>query len=132
MLHHHKLLTEGTLTDGVVLQSEPSSIDGEMKLIIGVVFDDGSETRFEHRHRDYYEPPAHLLKGLDLMEKRPVIPLWFTTGDKIPVRYDPKDHSKLAIDEPTLESNALDRYVTSKKSQIAAAEATMRQQRPGF
>ena len=130
MFGHHKLLSEGAQIDGVVLENGQLSYTiTKARLLIGVKFDDGVTAEFTEDIQDFFEPAAHGLKGLaGNLTGDNVIPLSFISGSTIPVRYDPADRSKLAIDVPALHERALERWMKGQKASRAQAEAVLAQQ----
>jgi hypothetical protein len=64
MFGHNNLLNEGAETEGVVLQWKPAPLDRTKdRLTIGVKFEDGETAEFTEDITNYYQPPAHGLKG---------------------------------------------------------------------
>lgn len=60
-----------------------------------------------------------------------VIPLSFIPGSTIPVRYDPADRKKLAVDVPTLPERALQQWTKGQEESRARAQAVLDSQGPG-
>ena len=91
MFDQHRLLKHGAVTQGVVTNHKEIAHDqfgGELdySMHVRVKFEDGSETEIVHR-----------------WTKREKVGS-LRVGDKVPVRYDPADHSKVVIDMPALEA----------------------------
>jgi putative oligomerization/nucleic acid binding protein len=83
-LGHKKLYKEGALTEGLVVHRSDTTEGINYHVTIRVKFPDGTTTEFK--------------KWLD----------WHDVGQlhvssAVPVRYDPSDHSKVALDIPALE-----------------------------
>jgi hypothetical protein len=84
----HKLVTEGAQAKGVVVKrwvNNPDQGGGSYGIEFRVKFPDGSTA--DHKHR--------FLSASDVG--------YISEGDVVPVRYDPSDYSKVALDEPALE-----------------------------
>jgi hypothetical protein len=54
-----------------------------------------------------------------------VVPLSLVSGDTVPVRYDPGDRSKLAIDVPALEERTVRHWAEFQQKNRARAEAVL-------
>ncbi|MEY9933838.1 hypothetical protein ABH926_008500 [Catenulispora sp. GP43] len=105
MFDQHRLLKHGATAQGVVTSHKEIAHDqfgGELdySMHVHVKFEDGTETEIVHR-----------------WTKRARVGI-LRVGDKVPVRYDPADHSKAVIDMPALE--------TAHAQKIADAEATLK------
>lgn len=105
MFDKHHLLKHGVSGHGVVTSHKEIAHDqygGELdySMHIRVRFEDGTETEIVHRWTN-----RHTVGSLRV-------------GDKVPVRYDPDDHSKVVIDMPALEA--------AHAKTIAEAEATLK------
>ena len=105
MFDHHHLLKHGAETYGVVTSHKEIAHDqfgGELdySMHVRVRFADGTETEIIHR-----------------WTKREKVGS-LRVGDKVPVRYDPDDHTKAIIDMPALEA------IHTQK--IAEANATLK------
>jgi hypothetical protein len=118
---HRKLLSEGAPGRGVVTKvlawgrtSDTGLGSVEYSLHGHITFDDGTHTEFVSRTLDSGKVG------------------WFREGDIVPVRYDPKDHSKAVLDIPALEAQhdaekqgRQDQEEQDKKARIAYAEAEL-------
>jgi Protein of unknown function (DUF3592) len=105
MFENHHLLKHGVEAQGVVTSHKEIARDqygGELdySMHVRVRFEDGTETEIVHR-----------------WTKRTKVGS-LKVGDKVPVRYDPDDHSKVVIDWPVLEA--------AHAKTIADAEATLK------
>jgi hypothetical protein len=130
MFDHHHLLKHGVAGQGVVTSHKEIDHDqygGELdySMHVRVRFQDGTETEIVHR-----------------WTKRTKVGS-LRVGDKVPVRYDADDHSKVVIDMPALEAAhaktiadaeaTLKRYdaerIAKAQAEIAAQEAKHKHQR---
>ncbi|HWG27554.1 DUF3592 domain-containing protein [Actinospica sp.] len=105
MFDKHHLLKHGTAIQGVVTSHKEIAHDqfgGELdySIHVQVKFGDGTETQIVHRWTERSKVGS------------------LRVGDKVPVRYDPDDHSKAVIDFPALEA--------AHAKQIADAKATLK------
>jgi hypothetical protein len=105
MFENHHLLKHGVEGQGVVTSHKDIAHDqygGELdySMHVRVRFEDGTETEIVHR-----------------WTKRTKVGI-LNVGDKVPVRYDPDDHSKVVIDWPKLEA--------AHEKKIADAKATLK------
>jgi hypothetical protein len=105
MFERNHLLKHGAATHGVVTGHKEIAQDQygselDYSIHVEVRFEDGSETEIVHR-----------------WTKRAKVGI-LRVGDKVPVRYDPDDHSKAVIDMPALEAG--------HARQIADAKATLK------
>jgi alpha-D-ribose 1-methylphosphonate 5-triphosphate diphosphatase PhnM len=105
MFDHQHLLKHGVAAQGVVTKHKEidhNQFGSELdySIHVRVRFADGTETEIVHR-----------------WTKRAKVGL-LRVGDKVPVRYDPDDHSKVAIDMPALEA--------VHEQQMAEAKATVK------
>lgn len=99
MFGHHKLYQEGAQARGVIISVRYGVT--HLDLLVEVQFDDGTHGRLSEK-----------VKKADVGD--------CNEGDILPVRYDPRDRSKLVLDMPVLEAN---KYVpkenTGQQSQQA-------------
>lgn len=105
MFNEHHLLKHGVEGHGVVTSHKEIAHDqfgGELdySMHVSVRFEDGTETEIVHR-----------------WTKRTKVGS-LRVGDKVPVRYDAEDHSKVVIDMPALEA--------AHARKIAEAKATLK------
>src|SRR5580658_901713 len=88
MFGHHKLYEEGAVARGVIIrliaEREHHTI-AHYDLMVDVTFDDGTHGPLKER-----------LKHADVGDLR--------EGDVLPIRYDPRDRTKLVVDLPALEA----------------------------
>jgi hypothetical protein len=121
VLHHHKLLSEGTQIEGVVL-SERSAEVGKSVVGVGVKFSDGQSAEFSEHVQWAYRFSPDEVKVLDptarttSVSERDVCMLYHV-GEKVPVRYDASDRSKIAIDVPARREAALRSLVADLRGQ---------------
>lgn len=104
MFDHH-LLKHGVAGQGVVtshkeIDHNQFGTEIDYSIHVRVRFEDGTETEILHR-----------------WTKRAKVGS-LQVGDKVPVRYDPKDHSKVVIDMPALEA--------AHEQKLADARATLK------
>ena len=119
MFDKHHLLKHGETILGVVISHKEISSDqfgyeNDYSVHVRVRFPDGSETEVAHRWTSNH-------KVGDLR-----------VGDKVPVRYDPADHSKAVLDMPALEAAHAKRIADAKETlkhydeeRIAKAQAEL-------
>jgi Short C-terminal domain len=90
-----KLFSEGAQTEGVVMRARavvnPLTVDPGYEVVVRAKFPDGSTTEFTQ---------GHVASGGWLWAQSVGTPF---VGQVVPVRYDPSDHSKIAVDLPVLE-----------------------------
>lgn len=125
MFDHHRLLRRGATAQGVVtghkeIAHEEHGGEVAYSLRVRVRFEDGTETEIVHR-----------------WTRRAKVGV-LRVGDKVPVRYDPDDHSKAVLDMPALEAAharktaeaeaALKRYEAER---IAKAQAEIARESEG-
>jgi hypothetical protein len=105
-----KLYAEGAQTEGVVIKASavvnPLTVNPGYGVVVRAKFPDGSTAEFTQ---------GHLPSGGYMYPESVGTPF---VGQVVPVRYDPSDHSKVAIDLPALE----------ERHQQATAQATAAQQ----
>ena len=105
MFDEHRLLKHGAATQGVVTSHKEIAADQygyerDYSIRVRVRFPDGGETEIHHRWMTHAK-----VGGLRV-------------GDKVPVRYDPDDHTKVVIDMPALEA--------AHAKKLADAKATLK------
>jgi hypothetical protein len=109
----HKLVSEGAQTTGVVVErwvNNPDQGGWSYGIRFRVKFPDGSTA--DHKQRFLSESDVGRI----------------SEGDVVPVRYDPSDYSKFALDTPALETPLRD----AKAAQDARRDAALaRQGEPG-
>ena len=111
---------------GVILQWEPSHLyRTKARLLVGVKFDDGQKVEFTEEITDFVLPPAgDFAARLQALTAEPV-PLDLAAGNRIPVRYDPADRTRMWIDEPALHAEAMRRNAEAQQARNARAEALL-------
>jgi hypothetical protein len=131
LLHHHrhgeqmteaereKLLSEGATIRGMVMHSEPSAADRRISQVrISVRFDDGQAREFSEELPSLYQPAPGSPEAQRLAQVRgagqlrhpdriPKLQLPLSIGERVPVRYDAADRSKMVLDVPALQKRAL-------------------------
>lgn len=149
MLHHHghekqmteaereRLLSEGASAQGVVMGSEPSAADRRISQVrVSVSFKDGQLVEFREELANLYQPAPGSPEARRLAEVRgaeqlrhpdriPKIQLPLSAGERVPVRYDAADRSRLVIDVPALQKRALHDYL--KREQRPREQPAARQ-----
>jgi hypothetical protein len=125
MFGHKKLLTEGAQGQGVITNLRVAYSAEGHNLVYGFDisfrfrFEDGSavEDRFEAKAWDWrHEFPDSDFPNLeDLLQ----------SGEPVPVRYDPADHSKVVLDVPALKAVLLPKLKARSDQATADREATV-------
>jgi hypothetical protein len=115
--------------EGVILESTPSTLyRRKCWLVVGVRFDDGETVEFTQEITDFYVPHAKGPGGwLKEMGGEGVVPLQINVGERVPVHYAANDRTKLSIDEPSLQQQAMSRHEQDLKARRAQAEAALAQ-----
>jgi hypothetical protein len=80
-----KLYAEGAQTEGVVVKQASANDRIHFSVVVRAKFPDGSTTEFRKGALDVHDVG------------------YLHVGSVVPVRYDPADHSKVALDIPALE-----------------------------
>ena len=141
MLHHHghekqltgdereRLLREGVAGQGMVLHCEPSAADrGISQVRVSVRLKDSRTAEFTEELASLYQPAPGSAEAQRLAEIRgaqqlrhpdriPKIQLPLSAGERVPVRYDAADLSKIVIDVPALRKRALHDYLQREQRQ---------------
>jgi hypothetical protein len=127
MLGHHNLHTDGAQIDGVVLHWEPAPyVRTQARIVVGVKFEDGEKAEFTEDITDYCQPQAtSLMQRLGQAGGSDVIPLELYEGTVVPVRYDPSNRHKLAIDVPVLHERAIESWNARQEKTGAQAERVL-------
>ena len=124
-----RLLREGAVTRGIVMQSELSATDrGRSHVRVEVSFKDGQTVQFDQELANLYQPVPGSQEARRLAEVRgaeqlrhpdriPKIQLTLSDGARIPVRYDAANRARLAIDVPALQQRALHDYIEREQRQ---------------
>jgi hypothetical protein len=90
-----KLYAEGAQTEGVVVKQASANDRIHFRVVVRAKFPDGSTTEFHSQVLDVHDVGS------------------LYQGSVVPVRYDPSDHSKIALDIPSL---------TARHQQATAAQ----------
>jgi hypothetical protein len=126
MFGGHNVLKDGAQTDGVILERHSSHKLTESRVVIAVKFDDGETAQFEEVMVNYYEPPSHGLKDLaGNLTGENAIPMSFIPGEKIPVRYDPSDRKRIAVDVPAFNERTLEQWTAKENANRERALAAL-------
>lgn len=117
------LLSEGTVIQGMVMRNEPSATDPRISQVrIAVRFKDDQAVEFTEELANLYQPPPGSQEARRLAEVRqaqrlrhadriPKIQLPLFVGERVTVRYDAADRSRIVIDVPALQKRALHDYI---------------------
>lgn len=126
MFGNLNLLKDGAQMDGVMLERHSALKLTQSRVVIAVKFDNGETAEFEETLVNYYEPPSHGLKGFaGNLTGENAVPMSFTPGDKIPVRYDPSNHTRLAVDVPAFQQRTLEAWTAKQEANRARALAAL-------
>ena len=125
-----KLLVEGATGQGMVVRSEAAAADRRMSQVsVRVSFKDGRTVEFSGETVEFsaelanlYQPAPGSQEARRLAEVRgaeqlrhpdriPKIQLPLSVGERVPVRYDAADRSKIVIDVQALQKRALHDYI---------------------
>jgi hypothetical protein len=132
------LLSQGAVIQGMVMHNEPSAADPRISQVrISVRFKDDQAVEFSEELANLYQPAPGSPEARRLAEVReagqlrhpdriPKIQLPLSAGERVPVRYDAADRSKLALDLPALQKRALHDYIQREQRPKAQPPA-----RPG-
>jgi hypothetical protein len=117
-----KLLTDGEEGQGVIVDARPGNLlnpHGERRwhLRVHVNFEDGETTEADCEIFDLGLAATGPPSGLE--------PYPLTAGTVIPVRYDRKDRSKVAIDRPKMIADTKATYEANRQKKVAKAEASL-------
>ena len=122
-----ELLSGGTAIQGMVLHNESAAADRLMSQVrLCVDFKDGQRVEFSEELANLYQPAPGSPEARRLAEVRqaeqlrhpdriPKIQLPLSVGERVPVRYDSADRSKILIDVPALQKRALHDYIQREK-----------------
>ena len=130
MLHHkHSLFKDGVQADGVVLkEARDEREESKVHLEIGVAFEDGTRTTFTENVHRWHEVPEHTWKQLGALDNSEYARLLIYThspGNKIPVRYDPKDRTKIVVDEPAMQQQAIQQEMAQQDARRERQQAQL-------
>jgi hypothetical protein len=118
-----KLVSEGAPVQGTVVFNEPTAADPRISLMrISVRFKDGQTVEFSEELANLYQPAPGSPEARRLVELReaeqlrhpdhvPKIQLPLSFGERVPVRYDAADRTRIVIDAPALHKRALHDYI---------------------
>ncbi|MCW2935625.1 MAG: hypothetical protein JWM19_6587 [Actinomycetia bacterium] len=130
-----KLLTEGATFQGMVMHGEPSAADRRISQVrLSVSFKDGETVEFSEELANLYQPAPGSPEARRLAEVRgaeqlrhpdriPRIQLPLSLGERVPVRYDAADRSRIVIDVPALQKRALHDYIQREQQPKAQSPA---------
>jgi hypothetical protein len=114
---------EPVRAEGVILEWGPSALyRAKTRLLVGVKFDDGQKVEFTEEIEDVVLPPEGDCAARIHAFTQDPIPIPLHVGDKIPVWYDPRDRTRMAIDLPTLHEAAVRRHEEVVQARHARAE----------
>jgi hypothetical protein len=106
-----KLYAEGAQTDGVVLKQASANDRIHFRVVVRAKLSDGSTTEFHSQFLDVHDVGS------------------LYQGSVVPVRYDPSDHSKIALDLPALKSTHA-QAEAAQQAQLAAQVAHLEEPGP--
>jgi hypothetical protein len=107
----------------MVMHSEPSAADRRISQVrISVRFDDGQAREFSEELPSLYQPTPGSPEAQRLAQVRgagqlrhpdriPKLQLPLSIGERVPVRYDAADRSKMVLDVPALQKRALHDHI---------------------
>jgi len=122
-----ELLSEGAATQGVVMQSESLANERQISHVrLSVDFKDGQLVEFSEQLANLYQPAPGSPEARRLAEVRgaeqlrhpdriPKIQLPLSVGERVPVRYDTADRSRIVVDVPALHKRALHDYLQQEQ-----------------
>jgi hypothetical protein len=131
-----ELVRGGATIQGMVMHNDPSAADrGVSRVRVTVSFKDDQRVEFSQELANLYQPAPGSQEARRLTEVRqaqqlrhadriPKIQLPLSDGERVPVRYDAADRSKLTIDVPALQQRALRDYL--KREQGPKEQKTAR------
>jgi hypothetical protein len=133
LFHHHeqngalteaergKLLSDGATIQGTVMHNQPSPADRQRSQVrVDVRYKDGQAVEFTEELDSLFQPAPGSPEAERLAEGRanlrhpdrvPRIQLPLSAGERVPVRYDAANRSKLVLDVPALQKRALHDYI---------------------
>lgn len=126
MFGKRDLLKAGAQTEGVILERQSTLQRTQSRVVIAVKFEDGETTQFDEVMTNYCEPEAHGLKGLlGNLTGDTVVPMSFIPGDRIPVRYDPSNRHRLAVDVPEFQARTMQAWAAKQDAARDRALASL-------
>ena len=131
------LLSQGAVIQGMVMGNEPSADPRISRIRVTVRFKDNDTAEFSEELPNLYQPAPGSPEARRIAEVRqaqqlrhadriPKIQLPLSDGERVPVRYDAADRSRLVLDVPALQKCALHDYIQREqrpKAQPAARTA---------
>ena len=122
MFGRDKLVDGGTEALGVITDATPGNVlnsHGERKwhVRVRVKFEDGQTTESDSEIFDLGIGAVGPASGLE--------PYPFAAGTVIPVRYDPKDRSRITIDRAKMITDTKAAYEADRAKKVAKAEASL-------
>ena len=117
------LLSQGAAIQGMVMRNEPSVTDPRISQVrVTVRFKDDQTAEFTEELANLYQPAPDSQEARRLAEVRqaqqlrhadriPKIQLPLSDGERVPVRYDTADRSRMVLDIPALQKRALHDYI---------------------
>jgi len=123
-----KLLSDGAAIRGTVMGNDPADADRRIsRLRLSVSFKDGQTVEFSEELANLYQPAPGSPEARRLAEVRgaeqlrhpdriPKIQLPLSAGERVPLRYDAADRSRIAIDVPALHKRALHDYIQREQT----------------
>jgi hypothetical protein len=148
MLHRHehdkqlreadreRLISEGVTAQGMIHRSELSADDRlRSQVRVEVRFKDGQEVEFAEELANLYQPAPGSQEAARVAEARgaeqlrhpgriPKIQLPLSVGERVPVRYDAADRTKIVLDVPALQQRTLRDYIRRESGQMQQKPAT--------
>ena len=130
-----RLLSEGATAQGTVMHNEPSAADRQISQVrLYVSFKDGQTLEFTEELASLYQPAPGSPEARRLAEVRaaeqlrhpdriPKIQLPLSLGERVPVRYDAADRSRIVVDGPALQKRALHDYIQREHKQTGQSPA---------
>jgi hypothetical protein len=137
-----RLLAEGATGQGMVVGSETAAADRRMSRVrLRVGFKDGKTVAFGGETVEFSEELANLyqpapgspearrlaeVRGAEQLrhpDRIPKIQLPLSVGERVPVRYDATDRSRIVIDVPALRKHALNDYIRREQGHGSRAPA---------
>ncbi len=137
-----RLLAEGATGQGMVVGSETAAADRRMSRVrLRVGFKDGKTVASGGETVEFSEELANLdqpapgspearrlaeMRGAEQLrhpDRIPKIQLPLSVGERVPVRYDATDRSRIVIDVPALQKHALNDYIRREQGRGSQAPA---------
>ena len=121
------LLSQGAVTQGMVMRNEPSAADPRISRVrVSVRFSGDRTAEFSEELPNLYQPAPGSPEARRIAEMRqaqqlrhadriPKIQLPLSDGERVPVRYDTADRNRMVLDVPALQKRALHEYIQSEQ-----------------